>query len=150
MKSRQSRWNAVASALPNTVTAPRDEYRSLGAVDPNVFADEAAAEAAARNAFATWVQQCDAAPEDPHRLIREVKLERQFWVRVESELGLRTASWHEAPHDGARQLPAAPPAQPLELWSTTIDQLRLASLHRCRCGPCAGNGMVVCTQCGGS
>jgi hypothetical protein len=99
-KARHSLVNPMASARPRTVSAMHEDYRSYAEVEPADLADATTAEGVARNVFATWVRQGPIAPEDPNALVHDVKLELQYWGRLESEIAASTTptdfSFHSA------------------------------------------------------
>lgn len=145
-----SRANPVPSGPSNTTHTPLEEYSSLAEVDPSVFADAGQAEAVARAAFANWVRQSPMAPENPDALVRDVKLEKMYWGRLESEIASRMMVWHEEAYTGSQQVSASPlPEGTADPWSTSAEELRLVSQHICRCDTCKGTGKVSCPECGG-
>jgi hypothetical protein len=140
----------VPSALSSTVPASREAYHSFGEVEPAALADATMTENVARGAFATWVRQSPLATEDPNALLREVRLERRYWGRLESEIVARTAVWHERAYTGSQQVPILPrSAAVVDPWAITVEELRRVSHHICRCDICEGRGSVICPECKG-
>lgn len=138
------------SSLPSNASTSSEAYRSFGQLHPSVFGDAAETERVAKGAFAEWIQQASIVPANPMTLIRDVRVERSYWGRLESEIAARATGWREEAHTGGPQAAGAPPlAANVDPWATTAEEIRQVSRQICRCEPCEGSGRVACQVCDG-
>ena len=136
------------SPLPTPPTiAP---YRSVLAVDPAVFADEAAVQATAVDAFESWVSTLPRAPTRSADLVRSVAIQTRYVGRIATELeGRRVVECCE-PASSREPLRVAPfLRQAIDPWNPPPDLPR-ASGFVAACWSCNATGRVECASCHGT
>ena len=135
-----------SSAAPPTM-AP---YRSVFAVDPAVFTDEAAVQATAMHAFESWVRTLSRAPKQSVDLVRSVAVQTRYVGRITTDLeGRRVAECCEPASSREPLRPAPLAQQAVDPWNPPHDLPR-ASRFVASCWSCNATGRVDCTSCHGT
>lgn len=141
----------LAEATSATTAAPpTQQFQALVPVDPMVFADRAALEAAASVTFAAWVRRLPSAPADPTDTVRSLHLHRHLIGRLTTRLDGRRFGWKSAPYRGRdRMLGTAIALDGLDPHHPPND-LRIRSSHLTLCKSCGGDGRLTCESCAGA
>jgi hypothetical protein len=140
---------AVASE-PTAAAAPEHPYRQLTSLEPRVFAEARALEAAACDVFARWARQLPNAPLTAGSTIRALRMRNRLIGRLTTRLDGRRFVWRAAPYRGRERFTGVPvdPTR-LDPYNPPPD-LRSHSRYLRLCQQCSGDGRVSCTACGGA